>query len=44
MGGKSPIVIERMLPAPMEKVWKALTQPEQMKQWFFDGIHDMPGS
>jgi uncharacterized protein YndB with AHSA1/START domain len=31
-----PIVIERTYNAPIEKVWKALTVKEQMKQWYFD--------
>lgn len=28
--------MERLLNAPVEKVWKALTDKEQMKQWYFD--------
>lgn len=31
-----PFVIERVLNAPCEKVWKAITDKEQMKQWYFD--------
>ena len=31
-----PFVIERTLNAPIEKVWKAITEKEQMKQWYFD--------
>jgi uncharacterized protein YndB with AHSA1/START domain len=31
-----PFVIERTLNAPAEKVWKAITDQEQMKQWYFD--------
>jgi uncharacterized protein YndB with AHSA1/START domain len=31
-----PFVIERMLNAPVEKVWAAITDPAQMKQWYFD--------
>lgn len=30
-----PFVIERTYNAPVEKVWKALTDNEQMKQWYF---------
>ena len=29
-------VIERTYNAPIEKVWKALTDKQQMKQWYFD--------
>lgn len=31
-----PFVIERTYNAPVEKVWHALTDAEQMKQWYFD--------
>jgi uncharacterized protein YndB with AHSA1/START domain len=31
-----PFVIERTLNASPEKVWKAITDKEQMKQWYFD--------
>jgi len=31
-----PFVIERTYNAPIEKVWKALTDKDQMKQWYFD--------
>ena len=30
------IVIERTLNAPVAKVWKALTDVEEMRQWYFD--------
>jgi uncharacterized protein YndB with AHSA1/START domain len=31
-----PFVIERIYKAPIEKVWRALTDKDQMKQWYFD--------
>lgn len=31
-----PFVIERTYHAPVEKVWQALTNKDQMKQWYFD--------
>src|SRR5690242_12554165 len=31
-----PFVIERLVNAPIEKVWKAITDKEQMKKWYFD--------
>lgn len=31
-----PFIIERTYQAPVEKVWKALTDKDQMKQWYFD--------
>ena len=33
---QEPFVIERSYDAPVEKVWKAITDREQMKQWYFD--------
>lgn len=31
-----PIVIERTFDAPASKIWQAITDPEQMKKWYFD--------
>jgi len=31
-----PIVIERLLDAPSDRVWDALTQNAQMKNWYFN--------
>lgn len=31
-----PFVIERLLNAPVDKVWKAITDKNDMKQWYFD--------
>lgn len=31
-----PFEIERTLNAPVEKVWKAITDKDQMRQWYFD--------
>ncbi len=36
MKKETPITVERVYNAPVEKVWKALTDSEQMKQWYFD--------
>jgi uncharacterized protein YndB with AHSA1/START domain len=30
------VVIERTFNAPVERVWKSLTDVEQMRQWYFD--------
>jgi len=30
------VVIERTLNAPVARVWKALTDVDQMRQWYFD--------
>jgi uncharacterized protein YndB with AHSA1/START domain len=30
------VIIERTLSAPVAKVWKALTDVDQMRQWYFD--------
>lgn len=36
----NPFVIERTYDAPVEKVWKAITDLDQMKKWYFP---DMKG-
>lgn len=33
---KAPFTIERTLNAPVSKVWKAITDKGQMKEWYFD--------
>ena len=32
----TPFIIERTYNAPVEKVWKAITDKNEMKQWYFD--------
>ncbi|RNL91396.1 SRPBCC domain-containing protein [Sinomicrobium pectinilyticum] len=32
----APLIIERILNASVEKVWKAITDKDHMKQWYFD--------
>lgn len=34
--GTQPLILERSYHAPIEKVWKAITDRDQMKQWYFD--------
>jgi uncharacterized protein YndB with AHSA1/START domain len=36
--GKAPIVVEQSLVASVEAVWRAITEKDQMKQWFFETI------
>src|SRR5215208_6163226 len=31
-----PIVIERVFNAPPSRIWKAITDKNEMKQWYFD--------
>ena len=31
-----PIIVERTFAAPIQKVWEAITDKDQMKQWYFD--------
>src|SRR5688572_24515105 len=33
---EEPIIIERTFNAPASKVWKAITNREDMKKWYFD--------
>lgn len=37
-----PFVIERIYNAPVEKVWKAITDRDQMKEWYFDFVEFKP--
>ncbi|WP_316826941.1 SRPBCC domain-containing protein [Pedobacter miscanthi] len=30
-----PVIVERLYNAPIEKVWKALTDNNEIKQWYF---------
>ena len=32
----TPVIVERLLNAPIDKVWKALTTKEDMDKWYFD--------
>ncbi len=32
----TPIIVEKMLNAPVDRVWKAITDKTEMKQWYFD--------
>src|SRR5881398_2732786 len=32
----SPLVVERVLNAPAARVWKALTNRDEMKHWYFE--------
>lgn len=32
----TPIIIERLLNAPIEKVWAAISDKNEMKKWYFD--------
>jgi len=33
---KEPFVIERIFNASIEKIWKAITDKDEMKKWYFD--------
>jgi uncharacterized protein YndB with AHSA1/START domain len=41
----APFTIERVYDAPVEKVWKAITDKEEMQQWYFklDAFKAEPG-
>ncbi|TDX00863.1 SRPBCC family protein [Dinghuibacter silviterrae] len=32
----APVIVERLINAPVSRVWKALTDKAQMKEWYFD--------
>jgi uncharacterized protein YndB with AHSA1/START domain len=33
---KEPVIVERTFNAPVNRVWNALTDKDQMKHWYFD--------
>ena len=35
---EAPVVVEAIFNAPIEKVWNAITDIEEMKRWYFDNI------
>ncbi len=37
-----PFIIERTFNAPVSKVWKAITNRDDMKQWYFDLVEFKP--
>jgi len=32
----APIIVEKTFNAPVEKIWKAITDKNEMKKWYFD--------
>ena len=38
--GRGPVVVERTFMAPRVKVWRALTDPAQMRAWYFPELQD----
>ena len=37
---QNPIIVEQTVNASVETVWEAITQPDLMRQWFFENITD----
>ena len=33
-----PIIVEELFDRDIDSVWAAITEPEQMRQWFFDNM------
>lgn len=36
MMSTEPVIVERIVKAPIEKVWSAISDTKEMKQWYFD--------
>jgi uncharacterized protein YndB with AHSA1/START domain len=36
----NPVVVERIYNAPLEKVWAAITDVKQMRQWYFPSLEE----
>jgi uncharacterized protein YndB with AHSA1/START domain len=39
MDHESPVIVEKTLDAPAQAVWKALTDKNEMKEWYFNPDH-----
>ena len=35
-----PVIVDKIINQPVNKVWKAITEHSEMIQWFFDNIPD----
>ena len=33
-----PVIVEQLYNTPVSMVWEAITEPDRMRQWFFDNI------
>ncbi len=40
MKESNPIVVEQTYQVPTEKLWRAITDPDEMRQWFFEQMKD----
>ena len=38
--GDPPIIVEHSFDASAETVWRAITDVDQMRQWYFENIPD----
>ncbi|RZT96368.1 uncharacterized protein YndB with AHSA1/START domain [Ancylomarina subtilis] len=36
----SRIIVEQNFSVPLSQLWKAISEPDQMRQWFFENIED----
>ena len=37
--GNNPVIVEQIFKAPIEVVWKAITDAKQMKKWYFETMN-----
>lgn len=35
-----PVIVEQVYPVPPERVWQAITQLDEMRQWYFEVLPD----
>ncbi len=35
-----PVVVQHIYPATISQVWNAITNPDEMRQWFFEAVQD----
>ena len=38
--GEPSVIVEQLLDAPVDAVWRALTEVDQMRRWYFEQIPD----
>jgi uncharacterized protein YndB with AHSA1/START domain len=40
MSNEEPIVVEETINSPVDSIWRAITDKDQMPRWFFEQIRD----
>ncbi len=35
-----PVIVEQTFPVPLPRLWRAITDPDEMREWFFTELED----